>query len=36
MANLSKTMDQAIKAMSDKEGKYLTFSMADEEYGMAF
>lgn len=27
-------MDQATKAMSDKEGKYLTFSMANEEYGI--
>jgi purine-binding chemotaxis protein CheW len=28
------TMDQAVKAMADKEGKYLTFSMANEEYGI--
>ena len=28
------TMDQAVKAMADREGKYLTFSMADEEYGI--
>jgi purine-binding chemotaxis protein CheW len=34
MAELTTTMDQAIKAMADKEGKYLTFSMADEEYGI--
>jgi purine-binding chemotaxis protein CheW len=34
MAELTATMDQAIKAMADKEGKYLTFSMADEEYGI--
>jgi purine-binding chemotaxis protein CheW len=27
-------MDQAVKAMADKEGKYLTFSIADEEYGI--
>jgi purine-binding chemotaxis protein CheW len=31
---LEKTMDQAVKAMADREGKYLTFSMADEEYGI--
>ncbi len=28
------TMDQAVKTIADKEGKYLTFSMADEEYGI--
>jgi purine-binding chemotaxis protein CheW len=27
-------MDQAVKAMHDREGKYLTFSLADEEYGI--
>jgi len=27
-------MDQAVKAMADKEGKYLTFSLANEEYGI--
>ncbi len=27
-------MDQAVKATAEKEGKYLTFSMADEEYGI--
>ncbi len=27
-------MDQAVKAMSDREGKYLTFMMAEEEYGI--
>jgi purine-binding chemotaxis protein CheW len=26
-------MDQAIKAMAEREGKYLTFSLAGEEYG---
>ena len=30
----AKKMDQAVKAMSDREGKYLTFSMANEEYGI--
>jgi len=34
MAKLAETMDQAVKAMADREGKYLTFSMADEEYGI--
>jgi len=34
MAELAKTMDQAVKAMSDREGKYLTFSLAGEEYGI--
>jgi purine-binding chemotaxis protein CheW len=34
MAELEKKMDQAIKAMVDREGKYLTFSLADEEYGI--
>jgi purine-binding chemotaxis protein CheW len=28
------TMDQAVKTMADKEGKYLTFNMNDEEYGI--
>jgi purine-binding chemotaxis protein CheW len=27
-------MDQAIKVMADREGKYLTFSLAGEEYGI--
>jgi len=34
MAELAETMDQAVKVMTDREGKYLTFSMADEEYGI--
>ena len=34
MTELADTMDQAVRAMADKEGKYLTFSMADEEYGI--
>jgi purine-binding chemotaxis protein CheW len=34
MAELTETMDQAVKALVDREGKYLTFSMADEEYGI--
>jgi purine-binding chemotaxis protein CheW len=34
MAEVSKKIDQAMKAMADKEGKYLTFNMAEEEYGI--
>lgn len=34
MAELTETMNQAVKAMADREGKYLTFSMANEEYGI--
>ncbi len=29
------TMDQAVKAASDKESKYLTFALAEEEYGIS-
>ena len=28
------TMDQAVKAMAEREGKYLTFSLDQEEYGI--
>jgi purine-binding chemotaxis protein CheW len=34
MARLTETVDQAVKAMGEKEGKYLTFTLADEEYGI--
>lgn len=34
MADITRTMDQAVKAMTDREGKYLTFSLAGEEYGI--
>ena len=34
MAELAETMDQAVRVMADREGKFLTFSMADEEYGI--
>ena len=34
MAELAKTMDRAVNAMADREGKYLTFTMASEEYGI--
>jgi len=29
-----KAMDQAVKAISVREGKYLTFTLAEEEYGI--
>jgi purine-binding chemotaxis protein CheW len=28
-------MDQAVKAVADREGKYLTFALAGEEYGIS-
>jgi purine-binding chemotaxis protein CheW len=34
MADQTKIMDQAVHAMANKEGKYLTFSLAGEEYGI--
>jgi purine-binding chemotaxis protein CheW len=34
MAGIEKTMDQAVKSMAHREGKYLTFSLAEEEYGI--
>jgi purine-binding chemotaxis protein CheW len=34
MAELGETMDQAVKTMHDREGKYLTFTLAEEEYGI--
>jgi purine-binding chemotaxis protein CheW len=34
MATLTNTFDQAVKLMADREGKYLTFSLAGEEYGI--
>jgi purine-binding chemotaxis protein CheW len=34
MAELTETMDQAVKVMADREGKYLTFTLASEEYGI--
>ena len=34
MAELTATMDQAVKAVSEKEEKYLTFVLAAEEYGI--
>ena len=34
MTEFSNKMDQAVKTMADKEGKYLTFTLANEEYGI--
>jgi purine-binding chemotaxis protein CheW len=34
MTELTKTYDQTVKAMRDREGKYLTFLLAGEEYGI--
>ena len=34
MEQLAQTMDEAVKFMASKEGKYLTFILADEEYGI--
>jgi purine-binding chemotaxis protein CheW len=34
MSKLEETMDQAVKAIVDKEGKYLTFTLDNEEYGI--
>lgn len=34
MTELAQAMDQAVKAMADREGKYLTFTLANEEYGI--
>jgi purine-binding chemotaxis protein CheW len=34
MAKVAETMNQAVKAMADREGKYLTFTLDKEEYGI--
>jgi len=34
MAAATKIVDQAVRVMTEKEGKYLTFSLADEAYGI--
>ena len=34
MQELTRTMDQAVKAMGNRDNKYLTFSLAGEEYGI--
>ena len=35
MKKSDEKIDQALKVMADKEGKYLTFSLAREEYGIS-
>ena len=35
MAELTETMDQAVKAMAKTDSKFLTFSLAGEEYGIS-
>ena len=32
--NEAEKIDSAVKVMADREGKYLTFTLADEEYGI--
>lgn len=34
MSHTDEKIDQAGKAMVDMEGKYLTFTLAEEEYGI--
>ncbi len=34
MTELTKTMNRGMEVMADREGKYLTFSLSDEEYGI--
>jgi purine-binding chemotaxis protein CheW len=34
MTKSDEKIDQALKVMAEKEGKYLTFSLAQEEYGI--
>ncbi|HUU40262.1 MAG TPA: chemotaxis protein CheW [Desulfatiglandales bacterium] len=34
MAEIFKTMTQAVNVMADREGKYLTFTLDNEEYGI--
>ena len=35
MAELAEAMNQAVKVMADREGKYLTFALGEEEYGIS-
>ncbi len=35
MAELAEKMDQAVKAVAQRDGKYLTFTLAEEEYGIS-
>jgi len=34
MVEEDRTMDRALKVMLEREGKYLTFTLAEEEYGI--
>lgn len=34
MKKITETVNQAVKVMEGKEGKYLTFTLANEEYGI--
>ncbi len=34
MGKLAEVMNQAVKVMGEREGKYLTFTLAGEEYGI--
>ena len=34
MSELTEIMDQAVKTIAEMEGKYFTFTLADEEYGI--
>lgn len=34
MSEETRTMSQAVKVMADKEGKYLTFTLGGEDYGI--
>ncbi len=34
MSGVDEKIDQAVKVMADREGKYLTFTLAEEEYGV--
>ncbi len=34
MAELAETMDQAVKAVAEREGKYLSLTLGDEVYGI--
>jgi purine-binding chemotaxis protein CheW len=34
MAKITKTIDETVKVMANREGKYLTFSLSGEEYGI--
>jgi len=35
MSEIRESMDKTVKAMADREGKYLTFTLAGEQYGIS-